>query len=159
MFDRFNIVDNPFGIPYPKGAGDYYEYQTKDFECKLSVYRFNQDGKIIGVQLGNRSTTFEGIEYTGELEIYTSIRENDVGITWIEYKLMVENGQVISVTPCFNVLVEDVQIAFDTEIPYKVVADEEKDDSVLLEGGAFPDHVALPPIPKDTDVIAKSGDT
>lgn len=115
MYDEVIVKDNPFGIPYDK-ADEEFVYQTKDFECNLNFYTFTPEGRIVLVRRVCEYDHPEGESFSGEMEIYTSIRHNKVGITWIEFQLTVEYGQVTEVKPYTDLPLSEVQRAFDTQV-------------------------------------------
>ena len=78
-----------------------YTFQTKDIECDMSVYCvFNgvlyQEVDNSGNGEYKRHDYALKFDYSGELNIYANIRENNIE-SWVEYDLTFKDGQLIDV--------------------------------------------------------------
>ena len=80
-----------------------YTFQTKDIECDMSVYCvFNgvlyQEIDNSGNGEYKRHDYALKFDYSGKLNIYANIRENNIE-SWVEYDLTFKDGELIDVVP------------------------------------------------------------
>ncbi len=71
------------------------DFQTKDFECLLSVYKITVEGIIFHTDLSPEFGDQEWVQlkdFTGVFEFYTSLKDH-----WFEFAVMFENGQLIKI--------------------------------------------------------------
>lgn len=99
MFDEVRAINISHSNFDRKHNG--YTFQTKDLECDMSQYCvFNG---VLYQEVDNSSEYKRHdhalkFDYSGELNIYTHIRENGIE-SWIEYDLIFKDGELVDVVP------------------------------------------------------------
>ena len=71
------------------------DFQTKDFECFLSVYKITDEGLFFHTNLSPEFGNQQWVQlndFTGVFEFYTSTKDH-----WFEFAVLFENGQLVKI--------------------------------------------------------------